>query len=567
MRWIFENNHYPKNLLELYEKELCVSPAIAQLLAAHEFQDLKQAQKFLNPRLADIENPSLIENLDLAVKTIQTAFETSKKIAVVSDYDVDGITSLALLSRFCEALGYHFQPFFPNREQEGYGLSTKIVQRVLDTGKYDLLIALDCGTNSNDAIEQLFAQNMQIVVIDHHQHNCEMLPKAILVNPHVHPQKNPISSQQLCTVGLVFKVLHAWLKKLKQAGLDLPIKLSQYLDLVALGTIADLVPLQNENRIFVSYGLKQLKKTNNPGLKSLLEVAEIDTQEVIAVDDIAFRIAPRINVSGRLSSADLPFKLLLHPRIEDCRIWAKELNYLNIERQKIEKQITRQADNIIQAKPSSLAYVLYHSDWHAGVVGIVAGKLSRKYYRPVFVLGKQNDVCKGSGRGIPEINLVELIQNSQAPIEQWGGHPAAVGLSISPQKVDMVEKALNDYLKQEFPQGLPEPSLTITAEIHCNQFSESIMHQLDLLAPFGQGNSAPIFALKNIILTKKPERFGQNGNHLRFKVNNLTVVGWNMGHMHLPLQVPIHLAITLHWNYWQNERSVLIEMLDWETEL
>ncbi|MDR0647590.1 MAG: single-stranded-DNA-specific exonuclease RecJ [Puniceicoccales bacterium] len=565
MRWYYEDD-IPMRQIETLCQGLGISKFLAQLLGSLGHLDVPSAFNFLNPSLKNLENPSDIAHLDQVVQIMNEACKAGQSIGVISDYDVDGITSMALLHRFFETLNYGFTPFFPDREKEGYGLSEQVVERVMSSGKFDLIVALDCGTNAVEAVDLLNKNGINVIVIDHHQPNCEKLPRATMINPHVDPQNHSTSAQQLCTVGLVFKLIHAWLKVLKTDHFApaLAIRLKPFLELVALGTIADLVPLLEENRLFVHFGLKELKQSQLLGLRSLLKFSGIEAGAPLSTDDVAYRLAPRINVSGRLSSADLPFHLLTRRDANMCDTWADALNRLNLERQQIEKQIVIQAEQMIRAYPkNALVYVLYNSNWHVGVVGVAAGKLAHQYGRPVFVLGQQGVCAKGSGRSVHGVNLVNLLQQANGYLEGWGGHPAAVGLTAKPEKLAALEQSLENTLRATFKEGIPEPQLHVATALNFGDFSEKLLDELEQMAPFGQGNEAPVFVLKRIILPKKAERFGNAGAHLRLSLHNVSIIGWGMGTVQLPVNCPIDLAVKVAWNYWQGKKKVQMYLMDW----
>ncbi|MGX8716825.1 MAG: single-stranded-DNA-specific exonuclease RecJ [bacterium] len=566
MQWVFSNQ-----AVEPWLEDFCaqqgLSQAIAPLLAQKGFSDAQTLERFLYPKLKYVEPPEAIQNLSEAVAVVDDACKQGKSIAIVSDYDVDGVTSMALFYHGFKALNFSFTHFFPDREKEGYGLTVKVVQRILDTKQhFDVLISLDCGTNSVEAVQLLNENHVQVIIVDHHQQTCSELPKAIIVNPHVHSEKHSESAKYLCTAGLAFKWLHLWLKHLKNEGYEpaLNLKMKPFLDLVALGTVADIVPLKDDNRILVHFGLNQMQRTKYVGLNDLLGVSGIHKDIPIPAGAVAFQLAPRINASGRLNSADMPFRLLTTTDTAECFQLASYLNELNEERQSIEKRICEKAEAIIAQKPNQYAYVLYKPSWHIGVVGIVAGRLSRKYNCPVVVLGEQDGMLRGSGRSVPAVNLVELFTASNEFIAQWGGHPGATGLSLNKEDLAPLEQCFNQYLQKKFPEGLPEAILNISATIQGMQISEKLLEDIELLEPFGQENEKPVFVIPNVMLHDFPERFGKQRNHIRFKVGTSSIIGWNLDVHALPLHTPLALAVEFSWNYWQGRRFVQVVLVDWK---
>ena len=565
MRWVFHTQRISSDLKDSV-KNLCLEDTLVELLAQIPFASVGELKAFLTPSLRNVEPPENIRHLSEAVQLINDACQQHKSIAILSDYDVDGITSMALLWHCFHTLGFEFSYFFPNRELEGYGLTERVVDRILSTGKtFDLFIACDCGTNSIEAVEKLNAHGANVIIIDHHQHNRESLPEAIIINPHVDEHLHSLSARELCTVGLVFKLIHAWLKLLKKENYPpaIPLRMRPFLDLVALGTIADMVPLCHENRLWVFFGLQEIIRSKIVGLQKLLMVSDCNLKFPISVEDVSFKLAPRINASGRLQTADMTFRLLIDSDETTCEYLAQQLNALNQERQSIEKQIVQEAEALIEADPNQLTYVLYKPSWHIGVVGIVAGRLTRKYNCPVFVLGDHEGKAKGSGRSIPEVNLVEMFTAANEFIYQWGGHPAAVGLTVEHGNVVPLELFLRSYLKQKFPNGLPEAVLSIASVIELSQITENFLKGIDRLAPFGQGNEMPIFVIKNVCFPYPSEKFGRDNAHIRFKLGEYTVVGWHFGKNNFPLHSPVDLAVKFTWSYWQNERRLQIILVDW----
>lgn len=531
------------------------------------FQTPREYEAFISPSLKNIEPPEAIQNLTQAVQQLHHACQTFQRIAMVSDYDVDGITSMALMHRFFSFFHFSFTPIFPSREVEGYGLTEALVQRIVQyTPKFDLLVAMDCGTNSIQPVQQLRAAGIKVLIIDHHQRTQVELPEAICVNPHTQENAHSTSSLELCTAGLVFKVLHAWLKQLRQENIPgaTSLRLRSFLDLVALGTVADLVPLQHDNRLFVYFGLQELPQSSSQGLQELLRCSGYDRSFPLTTEEVSFQLAPRINAGGRLDIADLPFQLLIETNPDRCCTLAQSIEAKNTERKEIERAMIAEAEAMIAQRPPSLAYVLYQPHWHLGVVGIVAGHLTRKYHRPVFVLGQQKDVAKGSGRSIPEVNLVDLFQEAAPYVLHWGGHPAAAGLSVAIENLPRLETCLQNILSRQFLHHPPEPTLSIASFLPLNALQAEFLTELERLAPFGQGNEMPIFAIKKMIVTHPTERFGKQGSHLRIRWNEQTMIGWGMGSERIPLHQPIDCAFQLGWSCWQRHRSFQIQLLDWK---
>jgi single-stranded-DNA-specific exonuclease len=344
-------------------------------------------------------------------------------------------------------------------------------------------------------------------------------------------------------------------------------RLKPFLDLVALGTVADMVPLQNENRIFVHYGLKRFKASTNPGIRALVKVACGDADEITS-EDVSFKLAPRINASGRLGSAEVPFDLLQGEDVSRCLEWATHLDELNRERQRLERTLYAEAEELVASRSSSdNVWVLYREHWHVGVVGIVAGKLAGKYGRPVVVLGRQGEFARGSGRGIHSVNWMELLEKSNAFLQHWGGHPAAVGVTLLPEKIKEWEAHLNRYLELKFPLGLPEKEWVIADTLALSDLTPSLVQDIERLQPFGYGNPAPIFEILEVPLTSF-EYFGDGRSHVRCRWNGplpLSIVGWGMGKRFRENffgDTTVRMAATLGWSTWNRERQLQLQCLD-----
>src|SRR5262245_28088627 len=412
MRW----THTPlvPDEIEALSRRAGVSRVLAELLIRNGHGDADAAAGFLQPALAGLNDPFLLRNIEAAATRLRQAIAQRENIVVLGDYDVDGVSSTALLVMVLRRFGLNPRFVVPRRSEDGYGLSKSAIDRALEGGRPHLFIALDCGTNSRAEAAYLREQGIDVIVIDHHRSKEDAPGECLLINPHVHTcaQNSDGPWRNLCTVGLVFKLCHGLLKQLRAENhpVAFRIKLRDHLDLVALGTVADLVPLLGENRILARHGLRILQETHRPGLRSLMEVAGVKPAQGITPTDISFRLGPRINASGRLADAALSVELLLSDDLAFCTETAQQLDAFNRERQEIERAITEEAERIIETQfASQSGIVLFAENWHPGVVGIVAGRVTRKYNRPCVVLGNEGEMAKGSGRSVDGINLVEVL--------------------------------------------------------------------------------------------------------------------------------------------------------------
>lgn len=556
-------------LADALAAQLGLSKVTARLLVQRGISNGEQADEFLRPRLADLENPFALANLETAVERIERAIETDQRIVVFGDYDVDGVTSTVQLVSMLRTLGVEPRFSVPRRLDEGYGLSREAIDRIFDGQIPHLFVALDCGTNAHEPIAYLRELGVDVIIVDHHQTKTEAPKDCIFVNPHVNdPEGAPW--RDLCTAGLVFKLLHGLLKHRREA--EDPrvegVQLKDYLDLVAMGTIADLVPLHGENRILSWFGLRHLRANGRVGIRALAEVSGIAGGQEMASSDISFKIAPRINASGRLADAALPIDLLLETDFRTCQGIAKELDAMNKERQNIERGIAKlaqeRAENEFADEPG---IVLYGDDWHPGVVGIVASRVSRYFHKPCVILGAEGDQAKGSGRSVESVNLVEVFQRCAHLLGHWGGHPMAAGVSLNASDVGAFTQCYLEALRELYPAGLPEPSLAISAWLEVAELGERLLEELDRLHPFGQGNREPIFGLKAVTLEEPAQCFG-DGN-FRFRLGQGAVgrrgvsgIAWRLGE---PPAVgkPVDLAIRFGWNYWRESRYSQVTLIDW----
>jgi single-stranded-DNA-specific exonuclease len=363
--------------------------------------------------------------------------------------------------------------------------------------------------------------------------------------------------------------MHGLLKRLRSEGHPVAerVKLRDYLDFVAMGTIADLVPLLGENRILAKTGLRILKETTRPGLRALMEVSGIASSQTMQPVDISFRLGPRINASGRLADAALSVELLLSEDPVFSRETARQLDAFNRERQDIERKITEDAEGMIEAQYlGDAGIVLFSEAWHPGVVGIVAGRVSRHYNRPCIVLGNEGDMAKGSGRSVDGVNLVEILSRCPEGLASWGGHPMAVGVSLPKVELGGFRRRFDAAVRDHVGNGIADAQLNISAWLRPEQIAEDLMGELDALHPYGQGNPEPVFGLHGVSFSRRPEIFKER--HFRFRIEDsrgraLSGVAWKMAERMPPLGVPVDLAVELNWNFFNDRKSLQLELVDW----
>lgn len=497
--------------------ELRLPISILRLLSRRGFQDAEAIRSFLWPRLRELSDPFLLAGMKAAVERIFQAVDRQERIVLYGDYDVDGITSLTLLARVLQAYGASPALFLPMRVEEGYGLTADGVSRCLQTHHPQLLIALDCGTSSAERITEIEATGIDVVVIDHHEVQHAPPKCHAFINP-----KTGTDHRYFCTVGLVFKLCHALLKERRIPDLDL----KQYLDLVAIGTIADLVPLVAENRLLVYHGLKQLETTQWVGVKTLMRVAGINFP--VRPDDVGFRLGPRLNAAGRLGLAEAALNLLLTSDDDVAASLSAELDQQNRARQELEQQTFDAACRLLEQDPdlaSHCAIVVGEAGWHPGVVGIVAARLVRQYYRPALVIGfDQEGVGKGSGRSIPGFSLVQALDGCCGSLTQYGGHEMAAGFSLPFEQLAVFAGAFRAVAKNTLSAEQLLPRLQIDALVNGSDINYDFLVAHERLQPFGLGNWQPLLLLQRgeptgdiKVLKEKHRVFGlrHNGRLLR----------------------------------------------------
>ena len=568
MRWIY--TPIPAAEIEALSKKAEVSLVLAELLLRSGMAEAPSTAPFLNPVLAGLSDPFLVPNVQAAAARVEQAIARHEKVVVLGDYDVDGVTSTALIVSVLRRFGLEPRFVVPRRAEDGYGLSRSAIDRALEQGRPDLFIALDCGTNSHEEVAYLRGMGIDVIVVDHHRSKERALAEGILINPHV--QAEVIGEDQswrnLCTAGLVFKLMHGMLKLMRQAKnpVAFSFRLSDHLDLVALGTVADLVPLTGENRILARHGLQIMADTRRPGLRALMEVCGLKPDREVQPVDVSYLLGPRINASGRLADAALSVELLVSEDSRFCYETARQLDQFNRERQEIERQMTDEAERLVESRFSGdHGIVLFDENWHPGVVGIVAGRVTRKYNRPCIVLGNEGELAKGSGRSIDGINLVEVLSGCSEHLQSWGGHPMAVGVSLPKNKLDAFREQFAGAVKTRSGGDFAEHRLNLSAWLKLDHIREWLMDELDAMHPFGQGNPEPVFGVRAVRFSAPPEIFKEQ--HFRFWLpdsgRRIHGVAWKMAGRLPPCGPALDLAFGLHWNHFSGRKSLQMELVDW----
>ncbi len=488
--------------------ELAVTRPTALALAALQL-DPAAASRFLQPRLRDLVDPYALAGARDAAARLWRAVRDGEHILIHGDYDTDGVTATLVLATVLRENGARVDMFLPHRMDDGYGLTVESLEKAREE-RHSLLVTVDCGINSSDVVRQARALGLDVIITDHHEpdsHDCRR-EGAIVVDPKM-PGSDP-DLTPLAGVGVAFKVCHAFLKYAQEQGITGgETDLKTVLDLVALGTVADIVPLLGENRRLVKHGLEVLSRQQRPGIRALCEIAGVG--DAVAPADIAFRLAPRLNAAGRMAAPGDSLALLAATSMVEARTLASVLDNRNRERQAIEETVISAVNERLAAEidlADKRTLVVWGEDWHPGVIGIVASRLTRSYHRPSIVLARENDqLYSGSGRSIPRINIVAALDHCAHLLTRFGGHPMAAGLSLPRENLEAFREAFENAIRRVISPEALRPSIDVLAPVELDEITPDYFEEYRLLEPFGHGNPAPVFATAGV----RPERVWRVG--------------------------------------------------------
>ncbi|MDA8229635.1 MAG: single-stranded-DNA-specific exonuclease RecJ [Desulfitobacterium hafniense] len=536
-----------------------VSPIVIDVLAQRGIRDIDKIVKFLRPSLLDVPSPFLFRDMRVAVERLASAHTQKEKVLIYGDYDVDGVTSTTLLYKVLIDLGFQAVAYIPHRQEEGYGLHQEVIEKAHKAG-VKVIVTVDCGITASAEVDRARELEIDIIVTDHHEPP-ENLPQALaIINPKA-DEGYPF--KELAGVGVAFKLAQALLHTFgnNEAGIQSEIEL---LDLVALGTIADVVPLIEENRIYVFYGLKQMQDTGHVGLRALLEECGL-ADKTVKASQIAFMVAPRINAAGRMDSARMGLELLLCGDMEKARDLARALTKENLSRQETEKEILAGAIEQIEKSELPRVIVLSSPGWHHGVIGIVASRLVERYYRPVFLISEEDSGAKGSARGIPGYHILEQLRTQAHLLNKFGGHKQAAGFSLPAENISLMRAGLNK-LANELPDNLFSETLTVDKFLELNLINQELLTELEYLAPYGFGNSGPVFAGRSMPVGNI-FAVGKDGSHLKVVFNSdrtLEGMAFRQGERlrELSGNKQLDVVFTLDWNTYQGRKEVQLLIKD-----
>ena len=561
MQWKFK----PEPDLEIVERlqnELDIPNKNAVLLAQRGIRNFEEARRFFRPNLDDLHDPFLMKGMEVAVDRIEKALQNNEKILVYGDYDVDGTTAVSIVYSYLKDFYNLVDTYIPDRYSEGYGVSIQGIDYASENG-FSLVIALDCGTKAVDKIIYATEKGVDFIIGDHHTPGDVLPPAVAFLNPKqpecLYPYK------ELSGAGIGFKLIQA-LQQKKQLPLD---DIVPYLDLVAVSIGADIVPITGENRVMAYYGLKQIEKNPRAGLRALSRTKKDKTLDI---SDLVFTLAPRINAAGRIKHGKEAVKLLVEKDLAVANRFADEIELYNEERRGYDQRITDEALNQIkeQNEEKRFSTVVFHPEWHKGVIGIVASRLIETYYRPTIVFTESNGIISGSVRSVSGFNVYDALQACSDYIIQFGGHKYAAGLTIAPDNFDKFKTKFEEVVKNTIAETSKVPEIVIDTDLSFKEVNRKFFSILKQMAPFGPGNMNPVFETSGVNDTGYSKKVGKDGRHLKVSLRELksgvtmSGIAFNMSEKAELVKsgVPLKIVYTLEENHWNNKVSIQLRIKD-----
>lgn len=558
-KWVAYNKSY--DIAGELKEQLGLSDIVARSIINRGIDNIEEARVFMNPDLAQLHDPFLLKDMELAVDRILRALDENEKICIYGDYDVDGVTSTSLCVNILRQLEADVMYYIPVRADEGYGLNEEAIDYI-KTQDVSLIITVDCGIRSVDVVEKVKQSGMEIIITDHHECG-EALPDAYaVINPHRHDCGYPF--KELAGVGVAFKLMQAVTESIGYNELILDV-----LDIAAIGTVADVVPLLGENRIIVKNGLSRLKDTSWVGLNALIDVSGLKDKQVTAYN-IAFMIAPRINAAGRLADAARCVELLITEDETLANEIADELEKENKERQRIEAEILEKAVMMLEKDydlSSSRVIVLDGEGWHAGVIGIVASRIVEQYDQPAIMIATENGVGKGSARSMSGFNIYEAMCKCGELFDKFGGHEMAAGLTIKTDNIGEFRKRINEIAEEMLQGAKLQPEIYVDYKLEQEDINLKTAKQIKMLEPFGMSNPNPYFVCRNLQVLDR-RLVGSNNKHLSLSLydgsNTIKGIAFNMGNMYNILSGgrKIDIICSMDINLWNNNENVQLVIKD-----
>lgn len=549
--------------VEGYARRLGVTPLVARILLARGLDDASHASTFLNASLAQMPDPGRIADIGRAATRLLEAIQAGEKITIYGDYDVDGVTSSAVLWLFCrDHLGVELDCYIPHRLTEGYGLNLGAIEALAEQGTR-VLVTVDNGSSAVEQVTRATALGMDVLIIDHHQVSDPEPPAYAHLNPHRTSCDFPYKG--LAAVGVTFMLLVELRRQLREASwyAGPPLRPDRYLDLVALGTVADVAPLTEVNRAIVRHGLSLMRQSPRLGIRALMEVSQV-TPAAITARDLGFRLGPRINAAGRLADAADGFHLLVGDDPEHAAELAEALNAQNLKRRAIEKRMALQAEAQVEQDPQlaqASAVVLAGEDWHPGVVGIVASRIVERFHRPAIMLARDGDLYRGSARSVPGVDIKAALDACASHLEKYGGHVGAAGLSLRADALPAFREALAQAVSAQLDSFGPAP-LRADAEVQLSALTPDDIAGLEALGPFGEANPSIKLVARRVQGHARPLR----GGHLKIDIQGTAgpceAVGWGMEPALPMAHGPVDLFFTPRMETWRGRRRLVLDLKD-----
>ena len=559
MRWTLKTAPNKKKVNQL-SNDLSVDPILASLLVQRNIDSFKKAKEFFRPSLEDLHDPFLLKDMDRAVSRIEKAIIDNENILIYGDYDVDGTTSVSLVSSYLKTITNHIATYIPDRYDEGYGISYQGIDFASDNN-FSLIIALDCGIKAIEKVNYATQKNVDFIICDHHKPGDE-IPKALAVlNPKrvdcTYPYK------ELCGCGVGFKLVHALASRRGQTIEDI----QQYLDLVATAIAADIVPITGENRILTYYGLEVINSNPRNGIKAIIH--QINKKK-LTITDVVFIIAPRINAAGRIKHGNYAVELLTEMNYEAALDFAASIEKFNLERKELDKKITYEALQQIESanEKEKFSTVVYSENWHKGVIGIVASRLIESFYRPTLVFTKSGNKLAASARSVKGFDVYEALNECSEFIEQFGGHKYAAGLTLDPKNYSAFKNKFEEVVKASIDKKLLIPEITIDLELELSEITPKFFRILQQMGPFGPQNMKPVFKTTSVRDNGYGKTVGSDKSHLKLSVidgadkKTYNAIGFGLGNKIKSIKGDFDIAYSLDENEWKGNTSIQLILKD-----
>lgn len=506
------------------------TPVMVKLLNERGITNIEEAHKFFTPQLSDLHDPFLMPDMEKAVARLNEAMGAKERILVYGDYDVDGTTAVALVYKYLSQFYSGIDYYIPGRYDDGYGISNHVVDMAADSG-VSLIIILDCGIKANEEIAYAKSLGIDFIICDHHVAGAELPDATAILNPKLEGSTYPFSHLSGCGVG--FKLMQAFAESNGLPKSDL----ENYLDLVAVSIAADIVPMTGENRILTYHGLRRLNTNPNIGLRAIMRICGLSNRE-ITISDVIFKISPRINASGRMQSGREAVDLLVSRDATEAFNKAQEIDQYNSDRKELDRQITEEAQAILEAKGESVdskrAIVMYNENWHRGIIGIVASRLTEVYYKPAVVLTLTNGLASGSSRSVQGFDIYSAVESCEDLLENFGGHTYAVGLSMKPENIPAFTERFERYVAENITKAQLTPTHEIDADLNFDDINMDMLHFLRRLNPYGPGNKKPVFRTSCVRDFGTSKIVGHQNEHIKLDITDyrgekeISAIAFNM---------------------------------------